>query len=451
MLYSGLHRQPVHVSQNLCSVSTVSTGFREGIHVLRYAIKELTRRKSRSLLTIFGIVVCTALLSSVLCISRAMRNAARQPFESANADLVVQRELAECPFALVKHAGKLGGIPVQDIEKIRSLPGVEVATGVLELWSVSGRDEKDRTVVTGVEPQYQKQIGPTMQSNKCCTLTDHRAGGRYLSFTDTHTCLIEKPYADRYQLKLGDKITLAGESFRIVGTVQASAAARIAAGEVYVPLKDAQNLLGEGDVVNAVFVRAKNQETAAAIDKSLRNIIQVDAAAREKLVITTDSNVMSSVAGMALLAESATRWVAGIVVLVVFLLVVKSSLSSVSERMREIGTLKAVGWLDRHVAKLLAMESALLGLVGGAAGTLVGGGAAWAYTSVTRLRLPSLLNSYPACAKTPPPVDLKLSLEGCTPMIAGAFAVALLIGVLAGYFAARRATQLPPAEALRRV
>jgi ABC-type lipoprotein release transport system permease subunit len=62
-----------------------------------------------------------------------------------------------------------------------------------------------------------------------------------------------------------------------------------------------------------------------------------------------------------------------------------------------------------------------------------------------------LLNSYPACAKTPPPVDLELSLEGCAPLIAGAFAVAVLIGVLAGYIAARRATQLPPAEALRRV
>ena len=54
--------------------------------MLRYALKELTRRKSRSLLSIFGIVVCTALLSSVLCISRAMRNAAREPFETANAD-----------------------------------------------------------------------------------------------------------------------------------------------------------------------------------------------------------------------------------------------------------------------------------------------------------------------------------------------------------------------------
>lgn len=419
--------------------------------MLGFALKELTRRKSRSLLSIFGIVVCTALLTSVLCISQAMRNAARQPFESANADLVAQRELAECPFALVKHAGKLGGIPVASIEKIRELRGVEVATGVLELWAVSGRDEKDRTVVTGVEPEYQKQIGPIMQSNKCCTLTDHQTGGRYLSVMDTHACLVEKPYADRHQLKLGDRINLAGEKFRIVGTVQASGAARIAAGEVYVPLKDAQNLLGEGDVVNAVFVRANNQESTTTIERSLRDIIAVDTTAKEKLVITTDSNVMSSVAGMAILAESATRWVAGIVVLVVFLLVVKSSLSSVSERMREIGTMKAVGWLDRHVAKLLAMESALMGLIGGVIGTLIGGGAAWAYTSGTRLRLPSLLNNYPACAKTPPPVDLKFSLEGCAPMIAGAFVVALMIGVLAGYLAARRATQLPPAEALRRL
>lgn len=419
--------------------------------MLRYALKELTRRKSRSLLAVFGIVVCTTLLSSVLCISQAMRNAARQPFESANADLVAQRELSECPFALVKHAGKLGGIPSDSVEKIRDLPNVEVASGVLELWAVSGRDEKDRTVVTGIEAEYQKKIGPLMESNKCCTLTDHKEGGRYLDVSDTHTCLVEKPYADRHHLKLGDSIALAGEKFKIMGTVQATASARISAGEVYIPLKDAQNILGEGDVVNAVFVRAKNEEAAKSVERALRGLIKVDTSKKEKLAITTDSNVMSSVAGMAILAESATRWVAGLVVLVVLLLVVKSSLASVNERMREIGTMKAVGWLDRHVAKLLATESALIGLTGGVLGTLIGGGTAWIYTASTQLRLPALLNNYPACAKTPPPVDMKFSLEGCGPMIGGAFVVAVLIGVLAGYLAARRATQLPPAEALRRV
>jgi len=213
--------------------------------MLRFALRELTRRKSRSLLAIFGIVVCTALLSSVLCLAQAMRNAARQPFDAANADFVAQRELAECPFALVKHAGTLGGIPTKTIARIRSLKEVEVAAGVLELWAVSGRDEKDRTVVTGIEPEYQKQIGPLMQSGKCCTLTDHQRGGRYLGFADTQSCLLEKPYADRHGLHLGDKVSLGGTHFRVVGTVQASPGARIAAGEVYIPLKEAQNLLGE--------------------------------------------------------------------------------------------------------------------------------------------------------------------------------------------------------------
>ncbi|HOJ23504.1 MAG TPA: ABC transporter permease, partial [Armatimonadota bacterium] len=135
----------------------------------------------------------------------------------------------------------------------------------------------------------------------------------------------------------------------------------------------------------------------------------------------------------------------------VFLLVMKSSLASVGERVREIGTMKAVGWRDAHVARLLALESALVGIIGGGVGTATGWGAAWLYASHTRVQLPSLLNSYPACAKTPPPVDMQFSLEGSGPLVIGAFLVALAIGIFSGYLAARRASKLPPAEALRRV
>lgn len=417
----------------------------------RYALKELTRRKSRSLLSLFGIVVSIAMLTSVLCIAQAMQNAAQQPFESANADLVAQRELTECPFELVKHAGKLGGIPLRSVEKIRNLPGVDLATGVLELWAVSGRDEKDRTVVTGVEPEYQRAIGPIKQGSNCCSLADHSQGGRYLYFDDSRVCLVEKPYATKHRLRLGSSVALAGEKFKVVGTLSSSASARISAGEVYLTLKDAQDLLGEGEVVNAVFVRARNREVARAVEGAVRPLIPVSAAKGEKLVITTDSNVISSVAGMALLAQSATKWVSGMVVFVVLMLVMKSSLASVNERMREIGVMKAVGWLNSHVAKLIALESALVGLAGGLLGTVTGWGAAWAYTSSTSLRLPLLLNTYPACAKTPPPVDMEFSLSGCGPTVVGALAVALAMGILSGYVAARRATQLPPAEALRRI
>ena len=265
--------------------------------MLQYALKELTRRKSRSLLVIFGIVICTALLASALCISQAMRNAASQPFQSANADIIIQRELAECPFALVKHAGKLGAIPEESIQQICELPGVDMAAGVLELWVTSGPDETDRAVVTGVDPDYQHKLGPTKQGEDCCTLTDHEIGGRYLYVTDDHTCLVEEPYAKKHGLKLGSTLLLGGEEFTVVGTLRAAEGARIAAGEIYVTLRDAQAMLGEGEVVNAVLVRAENQKAAAEIEKKVREIVKVDTDQGERLALTTDSNVMSSVRG----------------------------------------------------------------------------------------------------------------------------------------------------------
>jgi len=131
--------------------------------------------------------------------------------------------------------------------------------------------------------------------------------------------------------------------------------------------------------------------------------------------------------------------------------VAKTALSSVAERVSEIGILKATGWRDGDVSRLLTAESLYAGIIGGVFGTVVGVALAFLYGRVAVPKLPASLVSYPDCAETPPPIALPISAVPEIGLVVGAIAVALLIGCLSGYLASRRAAKLDPAAALRQL
>ena len=129
----------------------------------------------------------------------------------------------------------------------------------------------------------------------------------------------------------------------------------------------------------------------------------------------------------------------------------QATLASVAERVAEIGILKATGWRDWDVSRLLTAESLYAGLIGGLIGTVVGVALAFLYGRVAAPALPPSLVSYPECADTPAPAALPISALPQPALVAGAIVVALLIGCLSGYLASRRASKLHPAEALRQL
>jgi putative ABC transport system permease protein len=127
-----------------------------------------------------------------------------------------------------------------------------------------------------------------------------------------------------------------------------------------------------------------------------------------------------------------SAWVLSLIAVIMGCIGVLNTMSmSVSERTREIGILKAVGWSRLKVLRMILSESLLLSLVGFVIGSLLGVGAVWAITS-----LPSVKGF------------ISPSFSGDSFLIG--LTVALLLGFLGGAFPAYRASRLSPAEALRR-
>jgi putative ABC transport system permease protein len=189
--------------------------------------------------------------------------------------------------------------------------------------------------------------------------------------TSSDVAVVDKNYAKQQKLKVGSTLQLgnsAGKStnFTVIGLVSTSSGS---GSDVYIPLVQAQSLAGLSGKVNTIYVAAANSTQIASVQKEIKAVLP-------KATVTTASSLASEVTGSlsnaASLANSLGRWLAIAVLLAAFALAVLLTMSAVSRRVREFGTLKALGWRSRRVVSQVMGEALVIGLVGGIVGIALG-------------------------------------------------------------------------------
>ena len=187
------------------------------------------------------------------------------------------------------------------------------------------------------------------------------------SDADSDVAVIDSSYAKSASLKVGSDVTLAKTKFTVVGIVSVSASDSSA--DVYVPLARAQALSSMTGKVNTVYVAAGNAADIAAVQKEIQNAVP-------GATVTTSADLASEVTGSlssaSSLANNLGKWLAIAVLLAAFLLASLLTMSAVSRRVREFGTLKALGWRSRRVIGQVMGESVAIGAIGGVAGVALG-------------------------------------------------------------------------------
>ncbi len=420
--------------------------------LLSYAWRGFTRRRTRTSLAVVGITLAIGLLVAVLTISSSVGRAISDSLGAAGADMVVQRRVKPCPFAPVKLPKDLAEIPADVVAKTQALEQVEAVSGVLLLWAFW---QGHPTVVAGIDPTM-KTIGPVRISEKqpdeksreqdddksCCAITQ----GRYLVRYDDRQVMLTEEYAKAVGKTVGDSIHLGPKDvFEIVGLVDLSGSARIAEAEAFIPLKTAQEMYGKGPIVDTIFIALKEARYIGLVSQVVQQWIGPETS------ITTSENVDAATSAVANLTRRSMFGVSALVLLFALLLIVRNALSSVAERLSEVGLMRAIGWRRLDVSRLFVAEELFGGLIGGVAGCLVGCGLAYLYSQMAHLELPSALSSFPPCSTTEPPLALPLAAVPSADILLIGFGAALLIGSIAGLAASHRSGRLDPAEALRRL
>jgi putative ABC transport system permease protein len=218
--------------------------------------------------------------------------------------------------------------------------------------------------VTGVDISN-GELGP-LSSGKIST-------GRTFTTADdnANVALIDSDYATQQKLKVGSTISIGnssgtGTSFKVVGIVVDSGASP---SDVYIPLQRAQTLANLKGEVNTIYVAATNANEVNAVASSISKNISGS-------TVTTSADLAKEITGSlsstASLANNLGKWLSILVLIAAFLLASLLTMSAVTRRIREFGTLKALGWKSRRIVAQVMGESIAIGIVGGAVGVGLG-------------------------------------------------------------------------------
>ncbi len=293
--------------------------------------------------------------------------------------------------------------------------------------------------------------------------------------TSAHVAVLDSNYATSQKLKAGDTITVDKTSFKVIGIVTLPSGADPA--NVYIPLAVAQSLSGLKNDVNTIYVAAASGQAIPAVAGSITRAVPGATITDQNSLA---SEVTGSISSAASLANDLGKWLAIAVLVAAFLLASLLTMSAVSRRIREFGTLKALGWKSRRVIGQVMGESIAIGVVGGAAGVGLGFLGAWLVgkfsgplsATVAPLTTGSATPGgaqrfgFPgggsngggngfgfqrAAADAASTVTTHLSATVTIGAIVAAVVLAILGGLVAGSFGGWRAARLRPAAALTKV
>jgi putative ABC transport system permease protein len=317
------------------------------------------------------------------------------------------------------------------------------------------------------------------------------SSGRTLAAADASSdvALVDSSYATQNKLKVGGTIAIGNSkntatNFKIIGIVTEPAGANPA--DVYIPLGVAQTLANMKNDVNTIYVSATSGQNISSVASAISKTVPGSTVTDQN---TLASQVTGSISSAASLANNLGKWLAIAVLIASFLLASLLTLSAVSRRVREFGTLKALGWKSRRITGQVMGESIVIGIVGGLLGVGLGfagaalvnhfsgpltatvgtttgsatpggaqrfggfpgggtgnfpGGGAGGGTNPFR-------GGFQSAARAADTVAVHLTAPVTISVIVAAVVLAVLGGLIAGSFGGWRAARLRPAEALSKV
>ncbi len=395
--------------------------------LLRYAYKVLTERKFRAILTIIGISIGPMALVSIISVMQGYSETILQQLTTFGQNTIV----------LFPEKGYV--FTEKDLRLIRNLPEVDRASpfyyvrgsirqprGAMDIFIYATDIEILFDVVSNLEVMKGKIPPPTARTDALV--------GYYIAF---------EKYTNREIRDLGDVITVEiaeithqgirtrRTSLRIAGILSRYGGALIVDPDrtVFLPLSAGLTILKQ-DRWSGIFIVAKDSAAVDSLVSKLEDMYKDYANVVAFIRIARTVNSITSALDFLLFSTSLAAFAVAIAG------VAATMITSVMERTREIGVLKALGFTNIDVLLMILTEGLIMSIIGGSVGIIVGAAGAHVLASAG-LTLGGL------------GVTLKASPKITPWLISEALVLTILIGIVGGLFPAYRASRIPPAVALR--
>jgi len=399
------------------------------VQTLKLALTALVRNKSRSLLTMLGVVIGVAAVIVTVAIGTGAKSSVADQINGLGSNLIVVIPGSVQTTGAKSGTGGASTLTAQDGMAIAKLPGVAAVSPAVNIRTqLVANGQNWQTTVTGVAPSYGYVRSWPVVEGRFFTQAETDGTAKVAVLGQTVVAQLF-PHTD----PVGQNVLVRGIPFTVIGTLSAkgqSGAGQDQDDTVLIPYTSALERLTGGTTISELMVSAVDGAHIDSAQSEITSLLEQrhrivagqpdDFSVRNLADIAQAASATASILGLLLAAVAAVSLLVGGIGIMNIMLV------SVTERTREIGLRVALGARSAAILRQFLIEAVVLSTGGGTIGVIVG---------VVGAAAIALFAHWPA---TVPVVSVVLAL---------AFSAA--VGVFFGYWPARKAAALDPIRALR--
>jgi putative ABC transport system permease protein len=396
------------------------------------SLSSLRKRKLRSWLTMLGIFIGIAAVVSLISLGAGLKEAITGQFGSLSTDTLT-----------IQNAGTGFGPPgstairklnEHDVDIIKSVSGVK---SVISRLIRVAKLEYNKVAIfpyLGSVPNNQEKIDIIEQA-----MNVKIADGRMMKQGDKNVVVLGSNFADKNtfgkEIRVGSIVKIQDKEFKVIGIMKPSSS--IILNQVIMMMEDdMKQVLGIGDEIDLIVARVDNPNNAERVAQDISEKLRRDRKEKigeEDFSVQTPLQAISAVSSILNVVNVVVIGIAAISLIIGGIGIMNTMYTSVLERKKEIGTMKAIGAKNKDILLIFLIESGLLGLAGGIVGAGIGLGMAYLVQVVANSAFGSEI------------VKIQLNYW----LLGGAIAFSFGSGLISGLLPALQASKLKPVDSLR--
>jgi putative ABC transport system permease protein len=392
-------------------------------------IKNIFRNKSRSILAVIGIAIGVAAVVGLGLVTDNLSASTQNALTAGAADFSVVSGTSSGNNGGGPPGGSSQLINQTYVSEIQQISGVSSTAGVLRTMTDLSNTTSNSTSTNSSSTSTNNTIGGgNFQSmttligidNSSLSMDDIVITNGSV-YSNDNEVVIGKNAAQSLNKTIGETISISNQTFKVVGIYETGNF--MDDNGIVMSLSKLQNLTGDTGQVSLVLVKASSGTDASNLAST------IEAKYPNQLSTSTSLSGMNRMNNGLDVIKSGSWAVSLLAVLVGGIVVLVTMMKAVSERTREIGVLRAIGWSQKRILSMIIGESLVLSLIAIVVGLAIGIG------------LVELLSTTQILQGITPSFSASLILKG--------IGVALFLGIIGGIYPAYRASRLSPTEALR--
>lgn len=388
--------------------------------------------KVRTGLAMLGVIIGIGSVIALMSLGQASQQSIKNQIQSLGSNLLTVRPGASSSGGVRGAAGGMTTLTYDDAKAIKSSTKLTTVKNVSASTSsnaqiTAGRNNTN-TQVQGVTPEYQEIRNVTLSSGSFITEFHMNNLSRVAVIGATTA---EDLFGEGVN-PVGQKIRIASVSFNVIGLVESKGGSGSSNQDdvIYIPLTTAQKILFGTKYVNSIYIEAKSEDVMEDAKNEIGYFLlkrhNITNAEDADFSIMSQDEILDTVSSVTGTFTTLLAGIAAISLIVGGIGIMNIMLVTVTERTREIGLRKALGAKNKWITSQFLIESIIITFVGGLIGVIIG-----------------IIVAYFIA------LYMSLSPTFSITSIILAFGVSAAIGIIFGWYPAKKAAHLEPIEALR--